>query len=86
VASNSVPVAIGSRRIFAVPLDLAYRNLDVDAMAYARFAPQTDIPVKCIVGPFPASSGTIRGRVSKVKACLETARGTILTPCFAIFT
>jgi hypothetical protein len=39
VASNSVPVAIGSRRIFAVPLDLAYRNLDVDAMAYARFAP-----------------------------------------------
>jgi hypothetical protein len=26
VASNSVPVAIGSRRIFAVPLDLAYRR------------------------------------------------------------
>jgi hypothetical protein len=40
VASNSVPVAIGSRRIFAVPLDLAYRNLDADAMAYARFAPK----------------------------------------------
>jgi hypothetical protein len=41
VASNSVPVAIGSRRIFAVPLDLAYLNLaDVDAMAYARFAPE----------------------------------------------
>jgi hypothetical protein len=45
VASNSVPVAIGSRRIFAVPLDLAYLNLaDVDAMAYARFAPQAAIP------------------------------------------
>jgi hypothetical protein len=25
--TNSVPVAIGSRRIFAVPLNLAYRNL-----------------------------------------------------------
>jgi hypothetical protein len=34
VVKYSVPVAIGSRRIFAVPLDLAYRNLaDVDVMA-----------------------------------------------------
>jgi len=43
-ASNSVPVAIGSRRIFAAPLDLACRNLaDVDVLPYARFAPTADI-------------------------------------------
>jgi hypothetical protein len=44
VASNSVPVAIGSRRIFAVPLDLARRNLaDVDVMPYARIAPEAAV-------------------------------------------
>jgi len=37
MASHSVPVAIESRRIFAVPLDLARRNpVNVDVMTHDR--------------------------------------------------
>jgi hypothetical protein len=40
-ASNSVPVAIGSRRIFAAPLDLACRNIaDVGVVPYAALRQQ----------------------------------------------
>jgi hypothetical protein len=44
--NNSVPVALGSRRIFAVSYNLAYRSLEVSMAWRIRFALEAVFPKK----------------------------------------
>jgi len=49
--NNSVPVALGSRRIFAVSRNLAYRSLEMSMSWRIRFTPGAVFPKKSAFDP-----------------------------------